>query len=60
MAVIVPFASPYRSPLAHAASWWARYGAGCPASGGLPALPSPFAPWQLLHDAIPRAGTPSW
>ena len=60
MAVIAPSASPYRSPLAHASSWWARYAAGWPARGGLPASPSPFEPWQLAHEAIPRDGIPSW
>jgi hypothetical protein len=58
MAVIAPWVSPYRSPSAQASSWWARYVEGCPARGGLPALPSPSAPWQLEQEARPRDGTP--
>ncbi len=59
MDVIAAPASPYRSPLAQASSWWARYGALCPASGGLPPLPSASAPWQLAHEAMPCEGSPS-
>ncbi|MCX7283312.1 MAG: hypothetical protein NTX28_04570 [Novosphingobium sp.] len=59
MSVIAPAGSPYRSPLAQSFSWWARYAALCPLSAGLPGLPPPSLPWQLAHDAIPRAGSPS-
>jgi hypothetical protein len=59
MAVIAPCASPYRSPFAQAKSCLARYREGCPARGGLPALPNPSAPWQLAQEAIPRDGMPS-
>ena len=39
-----------------------KYSAVCPASAGMPlepGLPSPFAPWQVLHAGIRRSASPS-